>query len=152
MKRIFSLSLCILLLLSLSINASAETNNSGTVIFREETLLENGLLVVDEIIEYAQTRIATKSYTRQQSFYYKDNLIAVIAFTAKFYYDGIDVSVISKSVTQTDTYNNWNYTQNSFTSSGGTVTLTGKLTKLLIFNASISMGLACDANGNITIF
>lgn len=140
------LSLCVLFLLSLPINAFAEVNDSGTVIFSEITALEDGLTVVDEIIEHPQGRY----YTRRKLIYDGDTLIAVIAFTATFRYDGSAVSVVSKSVTQTDTYESWSYKQDSFTSSGGTVTLSGRLTKWLIFNTSFSMGLVCDVNGNIT--
>lgn len=37
-----------------------------------------------------------------------------------------------------------------FTFSGGTVTWEGKLAKWLIFNSSFTMGMTCDANGNIS--
>ena len=53
-------------------------------------------------------------------------------------------------MTQTTTYNGWNYQQNSFTSSGGTVTLDAKLTKLLFWNIEVDMSMTCDVNGNIT--
>ena len=76
--------------------------------------------------------------------------MAIIAFSATYRYDGSSVSVISKTVIQTDVYNGWTFTQKSFTSSGGTVTLTGKLSKWLIFNNSISMSMTCDKNGNIS--
>lgn len=150
MTRFLSLSLCILLVLSLAISASAEVDNGDIVIFTEETIMEGGLTVVDEVIEHTQTRASAKNYTRRKSFYDGDTLIATIAFTATFHYDGSTVSVASKSVTQTDTYEGWSYKQDSFTSSGGTVTLSGKLTKWLIFNSSFSMGLVCDVNGNIS--
>lgn len=151
MKRFVCLFLCILFLISMAISVSAETNNGGTVIFSEETMLADGITVVDEVIEHAQTRATAKNYTRRKSFYDGDTLIAVIAFTATFHYDGSSVSVASKSITQTDTYESWSFKQNSFTSSGGTVTLSGKLTKWLIFNSSFTMGLVCDVNGNISI-
>lgn len=69
--------------------------------------------------------------------------------TALLFCSTTTVSVISKSVTQTDTYEGWNYVETSFTSSGGTVALAGKLTKLLIMRTSFTIGLECDANGNI---
>ncbi len=53
-------------------------------------------------------------------------------------------------MTNTDTYNGWSYIQDSLTSSGGTVTLNGKLTKWLILSNSFTMTLTCDANGNIS--
>ena len=150
MKRFLTLSLCVLFLLFLPNYASAEVNDGGTVIFSKTSTLEDGLTVVDEIIEHPQGRSTDKNYTRRKSFYDGDTLIATIAFTATFRYDGSAVSVVSKSVTQTDTYESWSYKQDSFTSSGGTVALSGRLTKWLIFNSSFSMGLVCDVNGNIS--
>ena len=61
------LSLCVLFLLSLPINAFAEVNDSGTVIFSEITALEDGLTVVDEIIEHPQGRSTDKNHTRRKT-------------------------------------------------------------------------------------
>ena len=109
------------------------------------------MTVVDEIAEYANARATGKTYDRTRSFYDGDTLIAVIAFQASFRYNGSTVSVVSKTVTQTDTYSGWSYSQESFTSSGGTVTLEGKLKYLLLFSTTpVSMSLTCDKNGNIT--
>lgn len=58
--------------------------------------------------------------------------------------------MVSKSVTQSDTYDGWSYVQNSLTSSGGTVTLNAKLTKWIILNTSFTMTLSCDEDGNIS--
>lgn len=149
MKRFATILLAFVLVSALFTPALAAEENTQ-VIAVQETALENGITVVDEILESAQSRSTDKSYTRKRSFYDGDTLIAVIAFDAVFRYDGSTVSVVSKSVTQTDTYDSWNYSQTSFTSSGGTVTLSGKLTKWLVFNNSFSMGMTCDANGNIS--
>ena len=40
--------------------------------------------------------------------------------------------------------------QNSFTESGGTITLDAKLTKLLVFNIPFTISITCDANGKIS--
>ena len=114
--------------------------------------LENGLTYIDKItVEPSATRSSPSTHTLTRSFYDGETLIATIAFTATFQYDGSSVSVISKSVTQTDTYRGWSYKQESFTSSGGTVTLSGKLNYLLLFNStSFTMSMTCDANGNIS--
>ena len=77
-------------------------------------------------------------------------LIAEIWIDATFRYDGNTVSVVSKSISKCETYDGWSFKQSSFTSSGGTVTLTGKLTKLLVLNANVNISLTCDKNGNIS--
>lgn len=148
MKKLLSLTLCLVMLASvLSPVYAAEQSE---IIYSEEFVLEDGTTVKDEIIVTSHTRSTDKTATRRQTFSRSDTVIGIIAFQAKFRYDGSTVSVVSKSVTQTDTYDGYSYKQTSFTSSGGTVTLEGKLTKLLIFNTSFSMSLTCDKNGNLS--
>jgi hypothetical protein len=120
------------------------------IIYCEETVLENGLVIRDEIIVTTNARATDKTATRRQTFKQGDTVIAIIAFQATFRYTGSTVSVVSKSVTQTDTYEGYSYKQVSFASSGGTVTLDGKLTKLLLIQQSFTMSLTCDKNGNLS--
>ena len=117
---------------------------------RVERILGDGLTVIDEITVYSQARSTDKRAERKATIKDGDTVIAIIAFEAVFRYDGSSVSVVSKTVTQTNTYEGWSYKQKSFTSSGGTVTLNAKLTKLLIFNNSFTFTLSCDRSGNIS--
>lgn len=148
MKKVLVITLCVLLLTQVIFSVSATTQTD--LIYREETILENGFTVVDEIFANRRSRATEVDATRRITIKSGDTVIGIIAFDAIFRYDGSSVSVISKTVTQTDTYEGYNYKQNSFTSSGGTVTLEGKLTKLLIFNHSFTMSLTCDENGNLS--
>ena len=149
MKKMFALFLCISLICALAVPANA--TEEPIVICSELTVLDNGMIVLCEILEYAgNNRSSDIVRTKRSTFYDDSTIIAVIAITATFRYDGNTVSVISKSVSQCDTYEGWSYKQTSFTSSGGTVTLNAKLTKLLIFNEPIQLALSCDKNGNIT--
>ena len=79
-----------------------------------------------------------------------DTVIGIVTIQATFRYDGSTVSVVSKSVTQVETYEGWNYVQSSFTSSGGSVVLSAKLTKWIVLNTSFTMTLSCDKNGKIS--
>lgn len=148
MKKCIVLFLSFILVFNLSCPALAAGN--GEVIYSEEYTLENGLRVVDSITVYSNSRANITSAERHNHFYDGDTLVAYICFEAAFRYDGSFVSVLYKTVTHTDTYNGWNYVQNSFTAAGGTVTLDAKLTKLLIFNIPFTMTLSCDAEGNIS--
>lgn len=148
MKKTLSLMLCIILLAAMMIPAHAAGQEE--VIYSEEIVLEDGTVMKDEIV-VSHSRASGKTATRRKTFTRADVLIAEIAFQATFIYDGSTVYVSSKSVTQTSTYDGWNYKQTSFVSSGGTVTLTGKLTKLLVVNVPVSMSLTCDKNGNLSI-
>lgn len=112
--------------------------------------MDNGITIIDEVTEISQSRSTTKDYTRSRTISKDGTVIAVISIYGCFSYNGTSVSVVSKSVTQTDTYEGWSYKQNSFTSSGGTITLDAKLSKLLVMNIPFTMTLSCDKNGNVS--
>lgn len=151
MKKTIALFLCVVLLIAASTPVSAAECNSITELNESYTIvLDDGTVITNEVIISSQSRSSTKTATRRATVTRDDVLVAVIAFQATFRYDGTTVSVVSKSVTQTDTYDGWEYVQNSFTSSGGTVTLNAKLTKWFIFNTPFSMTLSCDKDGNIS--
>ena len=148
MKKLSILLFTVLLLTSLISPAFAAEESQ--IIYLEENSLENGLTVITEITENSVYRSTDKAYTNTKTIKDGETVVAVIAITATFRYDGYTVSVVAKGVTRSDTYNGWNYVQNSFTSSGGTVTLDAKITKWLIFNTPFTMTLSCDKNGKIS--
>lgn len=148
MKKTLSLLFAFLLLFSFLMPVSAAGQEQ--VIYRDQQELENGITIISEIMEESLTRSSSKGYTYKKTIAQNDVTIAVISMHGEFSYNGTTVSVVSKSVTQTDTYEGWSYKQNSFTSSGGTITLDAKLTKLLVLNVPFTMTLSCDKNGNIS--
>ena len=148
MKHLLTICICGILFVSMVFPVSAAEQLPEK--HRAERVLENGLTFIDEVTVHSQARSTDKRVERQRIIKDGDTVVAVITFVAVFRYDGSTVSVVSKTVTQTDTYAGWSYKQKSFTSSGGTVTLDAKLTKLLIFNNSFTMTLSCDKNGNIS--
>ena len=148
MKKLFNLLLCFTLVTIMSFPVNAQ--EPGQTIRTEENLLENGYTIIEEIIVYPGTRSTDYTATKKSTITKSGITIAVIAFNATFRYDGSSVSVVSKSVSQKDTYDGWSYSQTSFTSSGGTVTLKFKLNKWLILSNSYTMTLTCDKNGNLS--
>ena len=148
MKRFSIICLSFLLIFSCIMPVCAAEQEG--VIWHQETLLENGIKMIDEVTVQSHARSANKDYTRSKVIYSGDTVIAVISLYGEFKYDGTIVSVVSKSVTQTDTYEGWSYKQNAFTSSGGTITLDAKLTKLLVLSIPFTMTLSCDKNGNLS--
>lgn len=116
----------------------------------QETVLDNGIVVIDEVFRENNGRSTEDTYTRKRTFTDDGVTIAVIKLTATFRYDGSTVSVVSASVTQADTYEGWSYVRSSLTTSGGTVTLDAKLTKLLVLEIPFTMTITCDKNGNIS--
>lgn len=148
MKKIFALLSTFLLFFSFIMPVSAAGQEQ--IIYRGQQELENGITVYIEIIEESLARSSIKGYTNKKTITKGDVTVAVISIHGEFKYDGATVSVVSKSVTQTDTYEGWSYKQNAFTSSGGTITLDAKLTKLLVLSIPFTMTLSCDKNGNLS--
>ena len=152
MKKSITVLLCLLLALTCCFSAGAsyvpvEPQSSSSQVWIDE---DSGVTVIDELIVQDLTRSSTKSVTRKQTYIKNDNTIAIITLTAEFSYTGSSVSVGSKSVSQCTTYNGWKFSQTSLSSSGGTASLSGKLTKFLNASVPVNISITCDANGNIT--
>ena len=149
MKKLTALFICMLLLVG-CITPCTAAETEKVISYTVETM-ENGV-TVEETITMLQSaaRSTTETYTKTKTYKHNGDLIAEITITATFQYDGSTVSVVSKSVSTCETYEGWSFKQSSFTSSGGTVTLTGKLTKLILLNADVSISLTCDKNGNVS--
>lgn len=137
MKRVLALILCILLAVGCSIPASCE-EPANDITFTETTVQIN-----------PEQRSSTVTAKRERTFLFHADVIATIAITATFQYNGLSVSVVSMSVTQCQTYNGWSFTQTSFTGSGSSVLLKGKLTHPSHSDVDVSISLACDPDGNI---
>lgn len=150
MKRIFSLLLSLLLLVSLAVPAAAVDSAPEQTVSTHTVDLGDGWTMTEELIVQDQARTASKSANRTQTFKKSGVKIAEIGVTGVFRYDGSTVSVTSKIVSPKTTYDGWSFSQSSFTSSGGTIKLSGKLTKLLNTSVPVSITLSCDKDGNIT--
>ena len=151
MRQIRVFLLCIILVLGFVHPCAAVEASSENVIFYEEKTNEDGITTITVITSHGdQARSTNKTYTKKSTSIKNGTIIADIWITGTFQYDGTTVSVVSKSISKCETYDGWSFKQSSFTSSGGTITLEGKLTKLIVLNADISISLSCDKNGNIS--
>lgn len=149
MKKIFT-AICIFALI-FSMATPVFADEHQTVILVQEIDLDDGVTATSKIMELSNLWATDKTYAHTMTLKREGVVIGEVTIMATFRYNGTTVSVVTKSVTQTDTYNGWNYKQNSFTSSNGTVTLDAKLTKLLIYNVPFTMSIVCDKDGNITL-
>jgi len=143
MKRIFVLLFAVMLLFSgIPFAHAAET-------VRTEFTTQDGITVIDELVVESNSRATDKAGTRTRTYKDGDTTIAVVAIRVVFRYDGTTSRVISQSVTRSDTYDGWSYSQTSFTASGATATLQFKLKKL-IYSYPYSISLTCDKDGNLS--
>ena len=152
LKSFATLTLCLLLALTACFSAGAYDTATEAETTTTQITTEDGsvITVIDELIVQDLSRSSSKTVTRKRTFVKGDTTIGVIALTAEFSYTGSSVSVVSKRVSQSTTYNGWKFTQNSLTSSGGTASLSGKLTKFLNAQVPVEISITCDTNGNIT--
>ncbi len=150
MKKLLTLFLIAVTLFSMTGMASAATF-AGDVILYQEQSLGNGFAVTTEIVVHETLgRASTKTATNTQTFTYNDDVIAVIAITGTFSYNGTSSSVLSKSISRLDTYKGWSFSQTYFSSEGGAIGLVGELNKFLYPSVPISFSLICDRFGNIS--
>lgn len=147
MRRFTCCLLVLLILGSMMVSVSAAQAPQTIVTVTD---LGDGWTCTEELVVNTFARSQNKDTTRTQII--KDNngeAIAVVTLYAVFAYDGETAWVTSKSVTRSDTYDGWSYSQTSLTSSGGTVTLNYKLKKLLS-TKNCSLSITCDKNGTIS--
>jgi hypothetical protein len=151
MKRLFSVILGLVMTLCLFTPAQAveivPATASSTI---TEIDLGNGITIMKEIVTTQLARTTTSTVEAKNVYTSEKVVIATIAIAATFQHDGKTVSVLTKKVSQKDTYQGWSFTQTSFTSSGGTVRLKGTLKKSGNSSVSVDLSMTCDKNGNIS--
>lgn len=150
MKQFISVCLCLALFFVLLMPVQAAEESRSTVISQKEYILDNGLTVIEEITERTYARSSTKYGEKRSSLKRGDTTIAIIIISGQFGYDQTKAWVISKNQVQVDTNDGWSYQELSYTSSGATISLTYKLTKLLLSTDTYTLSLTCDKNGNIS--
>jgi hypothetical protein len=150
MKKVLSVILSVLLCLAMCVPAFATDDlalGAAGIVGGDEAS-EAGFTVEEELIVYGNTRSTSKTASKVQTIKSGGTTVATITLTGTFSYTGSSVSVVSKSVTKT-LADGWSYTQSSLTTSGGTITLKGSVSKLLLkYNFTVT--LTCDKNGNIS--
>lgn len=153
MKKLISSVVCCSMLLGTSVPCALAFEAPSAYAQTVSTYqLSNDITVKERIIEYtnSSTRANSRTAAREQEFYSGRTLIGKIVITGTFTYDGKTSRVTSKSVSSKKTYDGWSYTQNSFTSDGGTIELTGKLKKASYGSVDVDISLSCDKDGNIS--
>ena len=153
MKKFFSLMICrafvIGILAPVCGAVDIREKNCVETVFVQE--LDDGITVTQTIREEVALRAAsTKTVTNQKEYKRGNDVIAVIAVTGTFRYDGSTSSVVSKRVSRSDTYSGWSFTQRTFSSSGSTIVLSGSVSKLSYPTLGVDLKLSCNKNGEVS--
>ncbi len=141
----------------LALGLSSQTMYASAFNYLPDSVVTTNIEYIDNditvITEFSVSNNARSTYEKTASVsktYKKGNeTIAKIGISGTFQYDGNTVKVKSKSVTPKTVYSGWSFSQDSFTSSGGKISLSGELKKLFTTNMSVDISLSCDKNGNI---
>ena len=112
---------------------------------------EFGLIEVETVlvVHESLTRSNTRSASYAQTFKYDGKTIAEVTLSATFGYDGKTSWVVSASGSHT-TYDNWSYSGEKITKSGGTATLTATLSHSLHRSIAVNIPLTCSSTGQIS--
>ena len=154
MKKSFvsiALGACLALGLgSQAMYASAFNYSPDSVMTTSIENIGNDIVVTTEFSVSNSSKIANQKTASVSKTYKKGSeTIAKIGISGTFEYDGNTVKVKSKSVTPKTVYSGWSFSQDSFTSIGGEISLSGELRKLFTTNMSVDISLTCDKNGNV---
>ena len=154
MKKSFvSIALGVFLALgsgSQAMYASAFNYSPDSIITTSIENIGNDIVVTTEFSVSNSSKIANQKTASVSKTYKKGSeTIAKIGISGTFEYDGNTVKVKSKSVTPKTVYSGWSFSQESFTSSGGEISLLGKLSNFWGSDVPVDISLSCDKNGNI---
>ena len=152
MKRLCSTLLCMIVLIGVAVMPAEAVDNADAL---DEVTVEETITVENRVAAGGTTAVPLSSstvatVTKTKKYTTSGKVVANIAVTAEFSYNGSSVKVLSKKVSKKEVYSGWSFTQSSFTSSGGTVTLKGSLKKTGVSAVPVSLKITCDKNGNIS--
>lgn len=155
MSKKYSKKKSIFVVLVLVLLQCAMAFPSGAVedIYRRTDLIETefGAVEVETVLTVHEslTRSNTKSANYAQTFKYSGQTIAEVTLFATFGYDGKTSWVTSASSSHT-TYDGWSYTNEKISKSGGTASLSAKLSHNIHGSVAVNISLTCSPTGQIS--
>jgi hypothetical protein len=147
MKRICCFVLSVLLILSITIPASANDSSSETEFFFDGSYIVTTLSVPN-------SRSSSK-YTKTTTYYNSDNeKMWSYSVTATFNYDGSKVSCSSVTDSYAIANSAWTCSSHSTSSSegtaSGTITMKQRVLGITIQTITRTVSITCDKNGNVS--
>lgn len=131
--------------------ASAFNYSPDSVVTTSIENIGNDIVVITELSVSNNSRsIYEKNASISKTYKSGSSVIAKLGISGTFQYDGKTVKVKSKSITPKTVYSGWSFSQDSFTSSSGKISLLGQLSKFLQDDVIVNISLSCDKNGNIS--
>lgn len=148
MKKVYSLGLVFLLAVSMLL-VPVQAVNSEREIEVIHTEFGDFEIETTTIIYNTLFRSNSVSVNRAQTVKHSGKVIAEVTLSATFGYDGKTAWVSNASGSHV-TYNNWSYGSERITKSGGTASLSAKLTHSQYADIPINISLTCSPTGQIS--
>jgi len=148
MKKYISLFLALLIfVMAVPVGAAKSEVSRETEIIHTDS----GDIEIETVLTIHNSLFSSgsKTVTKDRSYKYDGTVIAEVSLTATFRYTGTSASVTSSDSSYT-TYNGWSYKNESISTSGGTASLSAKLSKLLVGTVPVSISIKCSADGTIS--
>ena len=147
MKKAYSWGLVFLLAVSMALLPVQAVSNEqkSEVIHTEFGDLE---VETTTVIRNTLSRSSSVSVNRTKTIKNSGKVIAEVTLSVTYGYDGKTAWVTSASGSH-ETYEGWSYSGEKITKSGGTATLSAKLTHSRYENVPVNISLTCSPTGQI---
>lgn len=147
MKRAFTFLLTLALLAATMVPSTLAVSSHH----RETDVIytELGEIEITTVIYKSSSRSNSGKADRTATVKHNGKVIANVTLSVTFGYDGKTSWVISADGSHT-TYDGWSYGNETITKSGGTASLSGKLTHLIYGNHSVNISMTCSPTGQIS--
>ena len=146
MKKLVSFALCVMMLCAAVLPAGAVQSDDRNI---SVTVSEDGRLEIVTVLELSNSLLRTSRTAHKTSYVnYDGERIAEVTLSATFGYDGDEAWVV-EAEGDSVTYDGWRYGSEEIEDSGGTVTLSAKLTKFAEITRNVDISMTCSPSGTI---
>ena len=146
MKKLVSFALCVMMLCAAALPAGAAPSDDRNI---SVTVSEDGRLEIITVLETGNSLLRASMPAYKTSYVkYDGELIAEVTLSATFGYDG-DEAWVEESESDYETYDGWRYGSEKIEDSGGTVTLSAKLTHATEGTVPVDISMTCSPDGTI---
>lgn len=146
MKKLVSFALCVMMLCAAALPAGAAPSDDQNI---SVTVSEDGRLEIITVLELSNSVLRTSRTAHKTSYVnYDGERVAEVTLSATFGYDGDEAWVV-EAEGDSVTYDGWRYGSEEIEDSGGTVTLSAKLTKFAEITRNVDISMTCSPSGTI---
>lgn len=146
MKKLVSFALCVMMLCAAALPAEAAQSDDQNI---SVTVSEDGRLEIITVLELSNSVLRTSRTAHKTSYVnYDGERVAEVTLSATFGYDGDEAWVV-EAEGDSVTYDGWRYGSERIRESGGTVSLSAKLSHATEGTVPVNISMTCSPDGTI---